>query len=651
MYNIEENVSVFVENQFPDFYKEEGPLFILFAKEYYKWLESNYVYLRLSDPSNFNIGDQVIQTPASGIIEGVSNEFILVSVTAEGFRCTSQCLNSVQEITSSSGGLSYVREIVSTNPLFYSRKLFSYSDIDATTDRFLIYFKEKYLKGIQFDTFTSKRMLVKAAKDLYSSKGTERSIDLLFKLVFGVGANVYYPGDDIFKLSSGQWTIPQYLEVTVSPRTVNFVGKEITGSISGAKGFCEYIIKRNINGKIIDVIYLSGVKGVFVTGDLIFEYDNTVLKDAPKVVGSLTKVNITVGGAGFELGEQVDIVGSMGVNGKAIVTGIETQTGLVRFNLIDGGWGYSNSSLIVSNKTLGVTNRTNANTSITDFVGFETISQDLYNVTINNFTANGTIFTQSDAVGSYLVNAANNTSLVSKIVSGPANNSVTLLVNRISGDILSNAQVRVANLALITAISNTSAVSNFSVSDAMVQSNGSANVSRGNILSILDSKTLTVNVASLSSDGIHAGYYLKQATTNATARVLALPWSSGISYNTVPKIVITDITGGTLNTSNRISLYSDSALTNLSSTFYITSIANTKTYKLGGVSGSRWYEGNTISSVLSSEISTILVASEISGTTLSSSNVTAVANVISVSNTFIGVNNPLNTFISTPGIS
>jgi hypothetical protein len=649
MYNLEENVSIFVENQFPDFYKEEGPLFILFAKEYYKWLESNYVYLRLSDPFNFNIGDRVIQTPASGTIENVSGEYVLVDVTTEGFRCTSQCLNSVQEITSSSGGLSNVKEIVSTNPLFYSRKLFSYSDIDHTTDSFLIYFKEKYLKGIQFDTFTSKRMLVKAAKDLYSSKGTERSIDLLFKLVFGVGANVYYPGDDIFKLSSGQWRIPQYLEVTFSPRTVNFLGKEITGSISGARGFCEYIIKRNINGKIIDIIYLSNVRGTFVTGDLIVQYNNLALKDAPKVVGSLTKVDITIGGSGFETGELVDIVGSKGVNGKAVVTGIETQTGLVKFKLIDGGWGYSNSSLIVSDKVLGVNNRTNANTSINDFIRFETISQDLYNVTIDDFTANGTIFTQLDAVGSYLVNEANNTALVSKIVSGPANNSVSLLINRISGDILSNSQVRVANLALITTIGNTSAISNFSVSDAMVQSNGSANVSRGNILSILDSKTLTVNVASLSSNGIHAGYFIKQATTNTAARVLAIPWSSGTSYNTVPKIVVTDVVGGTLNTLNIISLYSDKALTNLSSTFYITSIANTKTYKLGGVSGNRWHEGNIISSILSSEINTILVASEISGTTLSSSNVTAVANIISVGNTFVGVNNPLNTFISTPG--
>ena len=40
MRDIEDYISPLIESQFPSFYQEEGPLFVLFAKEYFKWLES-----------------------------------------------------------------------------------------------------------------------------------------------------------------------------------------------------------------------------------------------------------------------------------------------------------------------------------------------------------------------------------------------------------------------------------------------------------------------------------------------------------------------------------------------------------------------------------------------------------------------------------
>ena len=41
-FSIEKNISNFIEKQFPSFYKEEGPDFILFMKAYYEWLESDF---------------------------------------------------------------------------------------------------------------------------------------------------------------------------------------------------------------------------------------------------------------------------------------------------------------------------------------------------------------------------------------------------------------------------------------------------------------------------------------------------------------------------------------------------------------------------------------------------------------------------------
>ena len=38
-FNIQNKISNFIENQFPQFYQEDGPTFILFVKAYYEWLE------------------------------------------------------------------------------------------------------------------------------------------------------------------------------------------------------------------------------------------------------------------------------------------------------------------------------------------------------------------------------------------------------------------------------------------------------------------------------------------------------------------------------------------------------------------------------------------------------------------------------------
>jgi hypothetical protein len=40
-FSVEKYISNFIESQFPLFYQEEGPDFILFVKAYYEWLESS----------------------------------------------------------------------------------------------------------------------------------------------------------------------------------------------------------------------------------------------------------------------------------------------------------------------------------------------------------------------------------------------------------------------------------------------------------------------------------------------------------------------------------------------------------------------------------------------------------------------------------
>ena len=184
MSTIEKNISPIVKSQFPDFYKDQGAVFIAFVEEYYKWMESN--------ESNY---------------------------------------------------ASYTGTLIDGNPVYHSRRLLDYKDIDKTVDEFYVYFKEKYLKNIDFETNISKKRFIKAAHDMFGAKGSSRSFDLFFNLLYGTPIEIYTPGEDILKPSDGVWRIPNYLELSRSDRTLSFVGKQITGSLSGATAFVEYILK------------------------------------------------------------------------------------------------------------------------------------------------------------------------------------------------------------------------------------------------------------------------------------------------------------------------------------------------------------------------------------------------------------------------
>lgn len=366
MKEIEHYISPLVESMFPSFYKDEGPNFVAFVKAYYEWLENGHQYMMLDDVTNFNVGDVVTQDPAIGTIVSIEGNGALVrNETIDGFRCKPRC-GDLTEIVSSSGGRTTIASITAVNPNYRGRNLMQYGDIDETTDEFIVRFKEKYLKNIQFDVATNKELLVKHALDLYRAKGTERAIDLFFKLVYAQPATVYYPGDDILKLSDGEWVRPRYLEITDSKRAITFLGKQIKGLSSGATAFAERLISKRVTNTNVNVLYISNITGSFVNGESLVIQD-TLYADSPKVVGSLNRVEIIAGGAAFNVGDSVSFIvddpNEKGARGLGRISSIANKTGVVDFTFNDGGFGYtSDAEAIISEKVLTLTNVQVSNT-------------------------------------------------------------------------------------------------------------------------------------------------------------------------------------------------------------------------------------------------------------------------------------------------
>ena len=86
--------------------------------------------------------------------------------------------------------------------------------------------------------------------DFYRAKGSERAIQLLFRLLFDEAATVTNPGDDVIKPSTSDWRLPRYIEeyATDMDKLIELEGLEVIGASSGAKGFVESISTKIMNG-------------------------------------------------------------------------------------------------------------------------------------------------------------------------------------------------------------------------------------------------------------------------------------------------------------------------------------------------------------------------------------------------------------------
>jgi hypothetical protein len=437
---IETTISDFIEQQFPQIYREEGPLFIEFMKQYYVWMETD-----------------------------------------------------------------------SSSPIYQARHHISNHDIDTTVDNFLIYFKEKYLKGIQINTATNTTQLIKNATDLYRAKGTENAIKLFFDLIFSAESEVYYPGKDVFRLSSSEWTIPQYLEVISVPINRLFVGRPITGVKSGATAFVEKLVRRKVKGNYIEVLYISSIQGTFQTGEKI-RFTNPVgeedYEDYPTIIGSLTSLDVIDGGSNFSKGEKVKLESRSGSEGRALVSELQSITGIVNFDLIDGGWGYSpDSNVNISDLVLRLSNVHIVDTSNNSLDGkILNIVQPMANV---QWYANTTTFNVGDLVYNYYANGA--PIGVNRILSqelGGSNTTQYFLLNTISGN---NYMDPSAPLYY-----NSSNTESFTVQNAGWSSNTATGISVGSISSNVV-VYCTGNSQSFSTGDF--AYQVKNGVSYANSRV------------------------------------------------------------------------------------------------------------------------------------
>jgi len=320
---INQLTSNLVKNQFPDFFKEDAPNFLLFIKAYYEYME--------------------------------------------------QSGKAVHELN----------------------KAESYKDIDLTLDEYVEYFRRTILPSIPLNVLADKRLLAKTIRDFYQSKGTFDSYKFLFRILYDEDIEVNYPADQMLKVSDGDWRIDQYVVIASNEQAYDFIGKTIQGVESSAEAFVENVVRRFLGGRDLMQLTLSKLKGNFR------DLEPIKIKTAtagtgfePTIEAGINTFDIASRGSQYQPGDEIDLISSTsGRLGKAVVTGVLTQAGIINYSITDGGSGYTSS--------------TESPGTIIQHVGGDGLSDSSFIISTGDITDTFAISRNIDMVGSNNVFGAN----------------------------------------------------------------------------------------------------------------------------------------------------------------------------------------------------------------------------------------------------
>lgn len=358
---MDQKTSILIENQVPEFVRDDYPLFVDFLKAYYEFLETK---------QGIQLNDLITQ----------------------------------------------------------SKNLSKIFDVDQSIDEFKVQFYNTYAKFFPLDSNIDSAFLIKNILPLYKSKGSEESFKLLFKLLFGVSVDIFYPRERILIASDGKWVVENTLKISTNlssyyygdGNTAEFtilqckcpitsevlyrqlnvyvdnvlqtegidyyilkeyykiifntiplensyiqifyenvdssllVNRKIIGKDSGASVISESITSRILNNRIIYeiVVDAKSLVGQFKVGEQLLTevfINGTLVNVLLNSISELKEIQIINSGSNYNVGDLV-IINSpdSSVAPKAIISKV-AKGGIKLINILDGGAGFQLSGRVYVN--------------------------------------------------------------------------------------------------------------------------------------------------------------------------------------------------------------------------------------------------------------------------------------------------------------
>ena len=145
---MEKYVKSFVSDSLPEFISSDNITFKLFIEAYYEYLEKR------NDQESLNVKD---------MFKAIDNPMAIVNNSTE------------------------------------------YKDIDSTLDSFLDYFKREFLPIAVETSSVTDRVLIKKIRDVYLAKGSPKSYELLFRMLYNENIDIFETRDNIIEASEGKY--------------------------------------------------------------------------------------------------------------------------------------------------------------------------------------------------------------------------------------------------------------------------------------------------------------------------------------------------------------------------------------------------------------------------------------------------------------
>lgn len=336
--------SLHVDKFVPEDYSLDTERFVVFLRAYYEWLQTTKITITgLS--GTFQRDETVTGTGGGvGIVKEIGTGYIIVKMTSR------LPFNRAETIT---GGTSDATATISTikdNVLRASGNLQNYKNFELSIDKYFEYLQDELYSSLPATVVGDKRLLASKFKQFFESRSNEESYRFLFKLLYNENVEFYYPGEDILRVSDGNFDKPQILRTVVTPDIFDFLNQTVRGETSGALGNIVDIKVFNLGSTEVAEMTLKLVSGTFRGNEQITNIDDETLTG--NTYGMITGFTINDAGSGYEVGDEVTITGD-GSQARVFVSSIsDAPINALKVNEI--GHGYRlNTDAIINNAGTG----------------------------------------------------------------------------------------------------------------------------------------------------------------------------------------------------------------------------------------------------------------------------------------------------------
>jgi hypothetical protein len=499
----------------------ESEKFLLFMKAYYEWMQTTKIEI-ISTVGTFVRGETIISAGGATAIvkEVVAGELIVQVDTRTPF-------NLLETVTGQTSGATATVTVVRDNVIRKTGKILDYRNIETSIDDYIGYLKDELFPSIPITFNGDKRNVALKFKEFFQSKSNEDSYRFLFKLLYNENVEFYYPGEDVLRVSDGNFEKTQIIRTEASAFGINalgnqfnrdiflFLNKTIRGKTSGFLANVVDIKKFFIGSIEVAEMTLKLASGTFLANEDIEDINDTNLTTS--IYGIIAGITIIDGGSGYEVGDVITTTGD-GSEAQARVSSIK-ESPITALTVNTVGQGYQlNTNATIDNSGTG---------------------------------GSGLIIRVTELANTYTVTSGANTFNVGEI-------SKVSIINRGEGyfkkPTITLQDTTITSLGLLSdkLITISNAGSNYGVGNTLNFTGGAGANAAGRIASVVESTTydlLFEDGQQMLADGSYDDIIKNEdwAVLGAIKRIELTNFGTGYTSANLPTITVNTTTGSSAN--------------------------------------------------------------------------------------------------------